>query len=85
MVILNDPGDPNGRGIEVSADVFSQAWSASGNYIVSTTPLPPTGDGTQAQVSGSMLGGYYNADGTYHYESDNTDRDAQTGAIIRRW
>jgi hypothetical protein len=29
--------------------------------------------------------GYYNGDGTYHYTSDNTDRDPQTGAIVRRY
>jgi hypothetical protein len=33
----------------------------------------------------ALPGGYYNADGTYHYTSDNTDRDPSTGAIIRRW
>jgi hypothetical protein len=80
MVILNDPGTPDGRGLEVPADVFEAAWSASGNYMVSTVA-------TQASHHsvGAMLGGYYNADGTYHYESDNTDRDPETGAIIRRW
>jgi len=31
------------------------------------------------------FGGYYNSDGTYHYTSDNTDRDPETGAIVRRW
>ena len=31
------------------------------------------------------FGGYSNSDGTYHYDSDNTDRDPSTGAIIRRY
>lgn len=43
-----------------------------------------TGPGDQPQ-SEPTLGGYYNGDGTYHYTSDNTDRDPETGAIVRRW
>lgn len=39
--------------------------------------LPETGEPT--------FGGYYNADRTYHYTSDSTDRDPETGAIVRRW
>ncbi|OPX87529.1 MAG: hypothetical protein A4E53_02445 [Pelotomaculum sp. PtaB.Bin104] len=31
------------------------------------------------------FGGYYNADGTYHNVSDDTDTDPETGAVIRRW
>jgi hypothetical protein len=30
-------------------------------------------------------GGYWNADGTYHYTADNTDRDPETGAIVRSY
>lgn len=33
-VVLNDPGTEQGRGIEVPADIFADAWNASGNYAV---------------------------------------------------
>ncbi len=89
LVILNDPGNPDGRGIEIPIDIFSEAWATSGNYMVTTTYDPQAGTAisgyTPAQAQSNMLGGHYNADGTYHYDSDNTDRDPQTGAIIRRW
>lgn len=31
------------------------------------------------------FGGYSNADGTYHSDADNTDRDPETGKIVRQW
>jgi hypothetical protein len=37
MVILNDPGHPNGKGMKVSAEQFMDAWADSGNYMVYTT------------------------------------------------
>jgi hypothetical protein len=37
IIILNDPGTPNGRGLEVSADRFDRAWETSNHYMVSTT------------------------------------------------
>lgn len=82
MVILNDPGTPNGRGSEVPVDDFMAAWSSSGNYMVVAHAPGGVGD---FHLGGEMLGGYYNADGTYHWTSDNTDRDANTGAVVRRW
>ena len=39
MVILNDSGTPDGRGLEVPADVFQEAWSASGDFMVHTGNL----------------------------------------------
>lgn len=36
MVILNDPGHPDGRGMMVPLDEFMGAWEDSGNYMVST-------------------------------------------------
>jgi hypothetical protein len=36
MVILNDPGHPDGRGMMVPADEFVGAWEDSGCYMVST-------------------------------------------------
>lgn len=41
--------------------------------------------GTPDGHSDVSFTGYYNKDGTYHYNTDNTDRDPQTGAIIRRY
>jgi hypothetical protein len=37
LVILNDPGTPDGQGLEVPAAVFEQAWATSDHYMVSTT------------------------------------------------
>lgn len=37
MVILNDPGTPDGRGLTIPADDFLNAWSDSNNFMVATT------------------------------------------------
>lgn len=62
---------------------------ADGTLRDGNTPPPDTGDdpfhGKGLHHCDISFGGYENADGTYHYESDNTDRDPQTGAIIRRY
>jgi hypothetical protein len=36
MVILNDPGHPEGKGLEVPVAQFMEAWSTSGNFLMST-------------------------------------------------
>jgi hypothetical protein len=36
VVILNDPGTPDGQGIRVDADDFMAAWEDSDNFMVST-------------------------------------------------
>jgi hypothetical protein len=36
FVLLNDPGNPNGRGIRVSVDRFMDAWEDSNYFMVST-------------------------------------------------
>lgn len=36
VVILNDPGHPDGMGMRVPADEFVEAWEDSGTYMVST-------------------------------------------------
>lgn len=86
-VILNDPGCPDGQGKMVSQSEFMGAWEDSGNFMVSTALHSASTTAIASNPLGQeqMLGGYYNADGTYHYTSDNTDRDPETGAIIRRW
>lgn len=79
-LILNDSGTPDGQMKVVDAVDFVNAWDDFGNQIVVAHNSPPAEDNLV-----SSLGGYYNADGTYHYTSDNTDRDPETGAIIRQW
>jgi hypothetical protein len=37
VVVLNDPGHPEGRGLEVPADEFTDAWADSDHYMVSTS------------------------------------------------
>jgi hypothetical protein len=36
LVVLNDPGHPDGKGMMVTADDFMNAWSGSDYYAVST-------------------------------------------------
>lgn len=45
LVIINDPGVPNGQGLEIPADIFYQAWSTSDYYMVATAGnnSPPAG------------------------------------------
>lgn len=99
IAIINDSGDPeNGVGRELPLSQLESAWEDSGYSMVVTDQAP---DGSQFDIlacgslngksetmpgqPGDKLGGYYNADGTYHWESDNTDRDPETGKIVRRW
>lgn len=37
IIILNDPGTPNGKGLRVPANEFVDAWEDSNYYMVSTT------------------------------------------------
>ncbi len=40
-IILNDPGHPNGQGLEVALSDFSQAWKDSNNFMMySKNPAP---------------------------------------------
>jgi hypothetical protein len=41
MVILNDPGHPQGQGLMMPAEEFIDAWADSGHYMVATTDEPP--------------------------------------------
>ena len=41
IVVVNDSGDPNGRGHEYDLNTFVKAWSASGFDYVSTDHAPP--------------------------------------------
>ena len=89
-VILNDPGGPDGRGMTLPADKFVDAWQDSDRYLVHTTGQPPEAapwapSWTVLAGHEATLAGYYNADGTYHWTADNTDRDPETGAVVRRY
>jgi hypothetical protein len=41
MVILNDPGHPQGQGLMMPAEEFIDAWADSGSYMVATTGEAP--------------------------------------------
>jgi hypothetical protein len=89
MVILNDPGHPDGMGMEVPEDKFIEAWDASNDFMVNTTGHMYDGtlhddssyhdslhhDSMNDNNGEPSFGGYYNNDGTYHWESDNTNTD----------
>lgn len=86
LVILNDPGRENGQGLMIPADEFLNAWEDSDHFMVATAINGNTNIGETPNLDmGKSLGGYYNADGTYHWTSDNTDRDPETGRLIRQW
>ena len=72
MVILNDPGHPEGQGITVPAEQFIDAWEDSGQYMVYTTGETYQGDEltvAQADVGESMLGDYYDDDDSVEYNT----------------
>lgn len=82
--VLNDPGTPNGQGIVVPAEKFYESWGAAGNWMMHTegsslaqpTPVVPPPSYAPSPM------GYYNGDGTYHWSSDNTNRDPNNGTIV---
>ncbi|MCZ8064910.1 MAG: hypothetical protein ACK5QJ_17775 [Microcystis sp.] len=75
LVILNDPGRENGQGLMVPANEFLNAWEDSNNFMVATATNGTTniGETTALGLDQQSLSGYYNADGTYHYNSYNID------------
>ncbi len=74
-MILNDPGRENGQGLMVPANEFLNAWEDSNNFMVATATNGTTniGETTALGLDQQSLSGYYNADGTYHYNSYNID------------
>jgi hypothetical protein len=80
---------------EIAFDDIANALSSAGIDISELTPqdtdrllalIGGEADATApSEIAQPRFGGYYNADGTYHWTSDNTDRDPNTGAIVRRW
>lgn len=83
MVILNDPGNPNGQGLTVPADQFIDAWEDSNHFMVATA-INSTPDNSDREMT-TMVGGYYNSDETYHWNSYNVDTDVDSGVVVRQW
>ena len=54
-VVLNDPGDPHGAGIEYPLDRFTEAWHGSDFHYVATDAAPPAGFVPQFDV-GTLVG-----------------------------
>lgn len=82
MVILNDPGHPGGEGALIPLADFESAWQGSNRFIVIASSDQSAGE---PQAGGEIsFSGYYNADGTYHWSSDNTDTD-KDGNVVRRY
>lgn len=70
-VKINDSGTTDGMGKTVSLEDFKNAWDDFGNFAVMTNhQLASTDEGV---TDARMLGGYYNANGTYHYTSYDVD------------
>jgi hypothetical protein len=77
MVIINDPGHPEGQGMTVSADQFMNAWEDSNQYMVHTT-----GNAVQENESADLdfgdrdiglLGDYYDYDDPVEYSTSLGD------------
>jgi hypothetical protein len=81
-VILNDPGSPDGQGVVVDAGKFFEMWGSAGNFMMHTDDVTPGGISSTASLYTPSLSGYYNGDGTYHWETDNTNRDPNNGTIV---
>ena len=91
-MILIDPLDPSfqlpdtasqqmdSNPLETLIEVASVALHVDHDAMVQASADLATVADAEPQFSG-----YYNADGTYHWTSDNTDRDPETGAIVRRY
>lgn len=59
VVILNDPGQPEGAGFEVSIAEFEDAWADSGNQIVVTDAgMPVEPQGAEAAPPGTLPPGF---------------------------
>jgi hypothetical protein len=84
-VILNNPGASNGQGEAVDARAFFEAWGPSGNLMMHTDDIGAAAyqpGGTAAAPYTPVYAGYMNSDGTYHWETDNSNRDCNTGAVV---
>lgn len=72
--------DVESQSLDTLIEVASVALHVDHDAIVQTTA-----DIVNPAEPEPQFSGYYNADGTYHWTSDNTDRDPLTGAIIRQY
>ncbi len=84
MVILNDPGHPEGQGITVPAEQFIDAWEDSGQYMVYTTGnTVQEKESTDLDFGGrdiELLGDYYDDDdGWGDYYEEYSDWHASWG------
>lgn len=82
MVILNDPGTPDGQGLTVPAEDFLNAWEDSNNFMVATTDRNLDPNSTQFAVNNSsdangiLLGSVAEGDyqkswgDSYQYDAD---------------
>lgn len=85
MVILNDPGTPDGRGLTVPADDFLNAWQDSNNFMVATTDnIAPNSnqfafDSNSSQMDNIRLGSVAEGD-NQKYWGDSYQRDADNAS-----
>ena len=55
LVILNDPGTSDGRGIKIPADVFEQAWSSSDHFMMNTAGPTTSADASAGHRDQSAM------------------------------
>jgi hypothetical protein len=63
LVIVNDPGRPDGAGLMIPAEVFERGWAPSGHFMVSTAVHDAEG---AKDMEPPRFGGAYDRNGTYH-------------------
>lgn len=62
LVMVNDPGHPQGAGMAYPLDEFMDAWNDSGQFYMSTSEAPP---GLEAMP---VLGDNFNADTGWYFD-----------------
>ena len=71
MVILNDPGHPQGQRMMVPAEQFVSAWEDSGHYMVATAVNDVSGQVAISQAPSPdqpMLAGSHDREGNWHWD-----------------
>jgi hypothetical protein len=71
VLILNDPGRPDGAGLMVPADVFERGWAPSGHFMTTTAIHDSVEHKGHDPV---RFGGFYDENGTHHRPPANGAR-----------
>lgn len=78
MIVLNDPGHPEGGGMKIPAEQFIGAWDDSGNYIVATAVNGTTPEGflvasTENNTSVPVIAGSHDRYGNWWWDDGTVE------------